>query len=182
MRLGIGPRSAGTLPPELAWTRRFLCLELGRPQVEAANFAQAPVAVNSSAAAPPNRRAKTNSVHDFLNVIALLTAEDLQRQRTHLLRLPVLLLQILLGPAQQSQNPDRWTWPMPRRPQMPNIESYSGGTVIIIVVIITDVNDVRDPVGAAGFAEAQLELEVVVLKLEVHPHEDVNCEIDVNPL
>jgi hypothetical protein len=68
---------------------------------------------------------------------------------------------------------------------MPSIESCPGGTVIIIDVLITGVIDERDPVGAAGFAEAQLELVVVVLKLdvdEVHPQEDVNYEIDVNPL
>jgi hypothetical protein len=65
---------------------------------------------------------------------------------------------------------------------MPNIESCPSGTVIIIDVIITGVIDVRDPVGAADFAEAQLELVVVVLKLKVHPQEDVNYEIDVNPL
>lgn len=70
---------------------------------------------------------------------------------------------------------------------MPSIESCSGGTVIIDVVI-TDVMDeinvidLREPVGAAGFAEAQLELGVAVLKLEVHPQEDVNCEIVVSPL
>ena len=64
---------------------------------------------------------------------------------------------------------------------MPSIERCSSGTVVIDVVI-TGVIDPREPIGAASFAEAQLELEVVVLKLEVHPQEDVNCEIVVNPL
>ena len=66
-----------------------------------------PAAVNFSVAALPNQKAMANSVHDFLNVPVLPAAEDLQRQRTPLLRLPVLLLQILLSPARRSQNPDR---------------------------------------------------------------------------
>ena len=62
---------------------------------------------------------------------------------------------------------------------MPSFESYcSNGTLIITgVIIITGLTAVIDAISAAGFAGAQLELEVVVvvLKLEVHPREDVNC-------
>ena len=66
-----------------------------------------PAAVNFSVVALPNQKVMANAVHDFLNVHVLPAPEDLQRQRTPLLRLPVLLLQILLSPARRIQNPGR---------------------------------------------------------------------------